>query len=91
MKLLLNAVIRNGFISRQLLLVMVLESVLQRNMVVLSVWWFFFLKIEQSPKPTAVVELCAYRLLSTAYLMNEDVREEELFTEEVVSFPGLEW
>lgn len=89
MKLLLNAVIRNGFISRQLLLVMVLESVLQRNTVVLSV--FFFLKIKQSPKPTAVVELCAYRLLSTAYLMNEDVREEELFNEEAVCFPRLEW
>lgn len=36
MKLLLNAIIRDGFISRQLLLVMVLESALQRNMVVLS-------------------------------------------------------
>lgn len=42
MKLLLNAVIRSGFISRQLLLVMVLESVLQRNRVVLSVFGFFF-------------------------------------------------
>lgn len=41
----------------------------------------FFFKIKQSPKPIAVVELCAYRLLSTAYLMNEDVREEELFSE----------
>lgn len=41
MKLLLNAVIRSGFISRQLLLVMVLESVLQRNRVVLSVSGFF--------------------------------------------------
>lgn len=66
---------------------MVLELVLRRNMVVLR---FFFLKIKQSPKPTAVVGLCAYRLLSTACLMNEDVREEKLFSEEAVRFPGLE-
>lgn len=51
MKLLLNAVIRSSFTSRQLLLVMVLESVLQRNMVVLSVFGVFFLKIKQSPSP----------------------------------------
>jgi len=87
LKLPLNAIVKNGFISRQLLLVMGLELVLQRNMVVLR---FFFLKIKQSPKPTAVVGLCAHRLLSTACLMSEDVREEKLFHEEAACVPGLE-
>lgn len=31
-----------------------------------------------------------YRLLSTACLMNEDVREEQLFEEEAACFPGLD-
>lgn len=66
---------------------MVLELILQRTMVVLR---FFFLKIKQSPKPTAVFGLCAYRLLSTACLMNEDVKEKRLFNEEAPCFPGLE-
>lgn len=88
MELPLNAIIKNGFISRQLLLVTVLELVLWRNMVVLR---GFFLKIKQSPKPTAVAGFYTYRLLSTACLMNEDVREEKLFNEGAVCFPGLEW
>lgn len=71
MKLSLNAIIKNGFISRQPILLMVLELVLWRNTVVLRV---FFLKIKQPPKPAAVVGLCAYRLLVTVCLMNEDVR-----------------
>lgn len=64
---------------------MVLELVIQKNTVVLR---FFFLKIKQSPKPTAVVGLCAYRLLLTGCLINEDVREEKLFNEEAMCSKG---
>lgn len=48
MKPSLNAIIKNGFISRQLLLVMVLELVIQKNTVVLR---FFFLKLSSLPSP----------------------------------------
>ena len=56
----------------------------------MAVLRFFVLKIKQFPKLTAVVGLCAYSLLSTACLMNEHVREEKLFNEQAVCFPGLE-